>query len=473
MQAYREADTTPFSIPGHKVGRGTRSQAESPGQETFRHDILEMEGFDDRCSSYGVKELAQQLAAKSYGSEKCFFSTGGSTLSAHLAVLTAAGPGEEILVARNSHKSVIAGLILSGAKPIFVRPVMDDKLEIEHGWSADEVERALKAHSKAKAALGLSPTYYGFSPDVKALADVCHKHEKPLIVDEAWGSHFPFHEDMPPSAMSGGADMSYTSLHKTETGLCQGSIIHLQGDRINPTTVENRLELLRSTSESGLILASIDACRRKMATEGQILLDKLCGLARAARAEIKNIEGLKIVGVEELDGSAAATHDFTKLLIDVQELGMTGFFAGDWLRDNCKVTMELCDHRYILAVLTIGDDEITVERLLQSLKQLAKTKPEHPTDKPMRMPKRTELVTECTMTPRDAYFAKQEAVPLEKSAGRIAAEMVCPYPPGIPMLVPGERITEPIIEWLRKGMKLGMYVSDVRDQELKTVQVVA
>jgi arginine/lysine/ornithine decarboxylase len=473
MEAYRRADTAQFAIPGHKAGRGVdHITGETVGYDPFRNDILEMEGFDDRRGTRGIKELAQQLAAKAYGSEKTFFSTGGSSLSAHVSLLTLGAEGDKVLIGRNCHKSVIAGLILSGANPVFVRPDVDDKLHVTHCVAPAELSKTLEQHPEARGVLVTNPTYYGFAGNIKALAETCHERKIPLVVDEAWGSHFPFHADLPMSAMASGADMSYVSLHKTETAISQSSLIHLQGKLIDPTLIENRLELMRSTSESGIILASIDACRRQMATQGQMLLQRTIDLCHKIRNAVREMDGLEIIGPEYLNGQGAVEHDITKILIDVRGLGINGFYAGDWLRDEARTTIELSDHRYILAIVTVADDEESVSRLIDALQRLTKAKPKDASQKPYSIPPMSELMTESVIPPREAYFAKSKSIPLKDSIGEIAAEMVSPYPPGIPMLLPGERITAPIVEFLQRGMKHTMYVSDVTDLSLKEIMVV-
>lgn len=460
-----------FSIPGHKLGAAARFADESTlGRAPFALDALEQQGFDDRKSTLGAKEAAQTLAARAYRADKTVFSTGGSTLSAHVTLMSVAGPGDTVLLSRNVHLSVAVGLVLCGARPVFISPEFDPQFDLAHGLGVEAVEAAFAAHPDARALLVTSPTYYGVAPDLAALARVCHRHGSALLVDEAWGAELGFCDDLPPSAMQSGADLSFASLHKASTGLAQGSVINLKGDRVDAGRIELLMQMLRSTSESGLILASIDEARRHMATRGERDLARAVALAQRARERIARIDGFRLMGREVLGRPGAASLDPTKIVVDVSASGCTGFALCDWMRSERRVSLELAEARHVMAVVTLADDDDSIERLVAAFEDAAAAAGGL-TPLPA-MPFLRELDLPMAMSPREAFTAAAESVPLQEAVDRVSAEAVSPYPPGIPLVVPGERFTEPVVRYLEAGMRAGMFVSAVSDESLKTVRVV-
>jgi arginine decarboxylase len=275
IKQYHQSGIVPFTTPGHKKGAGVSEEDKAAiGEGAFYNDIPMQNGADDRRESKGVQEEAEQLAAEAVGAEQSYFSTNGSSLSAHVAVLSIADIGEKILVARNTHKSMVAALVMADVIPVFLEPVIDDELDVEHGITPEHLEQMLAEHPEAKGVFVVSPTYYGVVSDIKALADICHQRNIPLVVDEAWGPHFPFHPELPASALSCGADMSFGSIHKTMNGLSQASIINLQGKRIEQDRFTLCFDLFESTSPSSVMLASIDAARRQMVLHGKELWER-------------------------------------------------------------------------------------------------------------------------------------------------------------------------------------------------------
>ncbi|MFF1377820.1 aminotransferase class I/II-fold pyridoxal phosphate-dependent enzyme [Streptomyces sp. NPDC058308] len=475
LERYHDVDELAFTPPGHKQARGADPRVRKVlGDAVFLGDLLANGGLDDRLNRGNVLARAQRLMADAVHAEHTFFSTCGSSLSVKAAMLTVTAPHRRLLVGRDAHKSVIAGLILSGVEPVWVSPAWDPDRHLAHPPTADSFEEAFAAHPDADGALVTSPTPYGSAADLHGIADVCHRRGKPLIVDEAWGAHLPFHDELPAWAMDAGADICVTSVHKMGSGLEQGSVFHLQGDLIDPAVLASRADLLGTTSPSVLLYAGLDGWRRQMVKDGKRLLDDALHLAARTRAAIERVDGLHVDGAADYCGPGrAADFDPLPVVIDLSGLGTTGYRAGDWLRAHHHVDMHLFDHRRISAQLTHADDASTVGRLLDALRDLA-THAEELKDVPgVTVPDPAGLRMTQAALPRDAYFASYEDVPVEDAAGRVAAEMITPYPPGIPVVLPGERLTEPVLTYLRSGVRAGMNLPDAADSGLRTVRVTA
>jgi arginine decarboxylase len=473
---YHRRAELPFTPPGHKQGRGADPRVrEVLGDDVFRSDVLATAGLDDRMSTGGILQRAQELMADAVGAEKAFFSTCGSSLSVKSAMLSVAGPHEKLLVGRDAHKSVVAGLILSGVRPIWIEPQWDPDLHLAHPPSAEAFERGFAEHPDARGALATSPTPYGTCADLAAITRVCHDRDLPLIVDEAWGAHLPFHPDLPAWAMDVGADVCVTSVHKMGAGLEQGSVFHQQGGRVDPDVLEARADLLGTTSPSVLLYAALDGWRRQMVEQGHDLLQAALDLARSLREEIEGIDGLHVHSEEFLGPDRAADLDPLQLIIDISRLGITGYSAADWLRENHRINLHVSDHRRISAQLSFADDEKTTGALTTALRHLVaeagRQNGELRRAGDITVPAPRDLRLETVHLPRDAFFGRIEQVPIDRAAGRVAAEMLTPYPPGIPVAVPGERLTEPVIDYLRTGVPAGMVVPDAADPDLKSVRV--
>jgi arginine decarboxylase len=471
---YHRKDRYGFSPPGHRQARGVdRAVLDVLGAEPFRDDVLATAGLDDRSASHGYLSKAEQLMAEAVGADQAFFSTCGSSLSVKAAMLAVAGGRGELLVSRDAHKSVVAGLIFAGVEPRWIKVRYDDELHIAHPPSPEQVEQAWVSHPDAAGAIIVSPTPYGTCADIKAIAEVCHKRGKPLIVDEAWGAHLPFHDDLPTWAMDADADVCVVSVHKMGIGFEQGSIYHVQGDLVDPDHLSQCADLLMTTSPNVLIYAAMDGWRRQMVRDGERLLGNALELATSVRAEIEQRDGLHVLEKELVNEQASHDLDIMHVIIDLKELGITGYQASDWLRENCRVDVGLSDHRRIEATLSMADDRDTTGRLLESLDQLVAAAPSMDKAMPVDLPSYGDLAIEPVMLPRDAFFGPTESVPAREAVGRVAAEQITPYPPGIPALVPGERITEAVVDYLESGLKVGMVLPDPADPELKTVKVVA
>ncbi|MEE1751099.1 aminotransferase class I/II-fold pyridoxal phosphate-dependent enzyme [Streptomyces sp. SP18CS02] len=473
LDRYHESGQLAFTPPGHKQARGADPEVRRVlGDAVFRSDVLASGGLDDRRSSGGVLERAEALMADAVHAEHTFFTTCGSSLSVKAAMLSVAGPHEELLIGRDAHKSVIAGLILSGVRPVWVEPEWDPELRLAHPPSAAAFEAAFERHPRARGALVTSPTPYGTCADLAEIAAECHSRGVPLIVDEAWGAHLPFHSALPSWAMDAGADVCVTSIHKMGSGLEQGSVFHLQGDLIDPAVLKSRSDLLGTTSPSVVIYAGLDGWRRQMMLHGEELLDEALGLAASVREEIERIDGLHVHDRSDFVGPGlAADFDPLPVVIDVSKLGTTGYQAADWLRRHRSIDVHITDHRRIGAQLTHADSRATTAPLLDALRDLADHAPALPPTGQVDVPTPDELRMEQECLPRDAFFAQVEDVPVAEAAGRVAAEMITPYPPGIPVVLPGERLTEPVLRYLTTGIGAGMNLPDAADTSLRTVRV--
>jgi|tagenome__1003787_1003787.scaffolds.fasta_scaffold20985026_4 arginine decarboxylase len=461
-----------FGIPAHKGGRSLPpALLDAVGERVFWNDVEMSNGLDTRDESYGVQDRAEELAAEAFGAEQSFFSVNGSSLSLQAAIMAVAGGGRKLIIARNSHKSVDAGLIAGGVDPVWVQPPLDEELQVAHVVTPEAIGEALESHPDAAGVLIVSPTYYGIAGDIAGIADVCHQHDVPLLSDDAWGLLFAFHPELPETALAQGADLAVGSFHKTLPALGQTSLLSIQGDRIDPDRLSLCLGNMETTSTTGLLISAADACRREMALHGEELLSETLRLARDARAELSAMDGLSVMGNEVLGRRGAKELDETRIVIDIEGLGINGFAAADWLRENHRLTVELMDHRRLMPLISVGDDEESVGRLMAAMRDLVERADEVEGDT-VEMPPSHSLITEQVISPSEAFYSKAKMVPLAEAAGEICAESIAPYPPGIPIAAPGERITQPIVDYLSAGVEAGMFVEGVIDTSLEQVRVV-
>lgn len=469
---YHRLDRYGFSPPGHRQGRGIDPRVrEVMGEAAFRDDVLASSGLDDRTSSGRYLQRAEELMADAVGAGHAFFSTCGSSLSVKAAMLAVGGHDGHLILGRDVHKSVVAGLVFSGLQPCWVSPRWDTRLHIAHPPSPEQIAEAWDRFPHAAGALVVSPTPYGTCADIEAIAEICHHHGRPLIVDEAWGAHLPFHDELPAWAMDAGADVCVVSVHKMGFGFEQGSVLHVQGDRIDFPHLSACADLLMTTSPNVLLYAAIDGWRRQMVERGTELLQAALGQALRLRAEINALSGLHVLDDELTRAEAAHDLDRLQILIDVSDLQISGYQAADWLREYERIDVGMSDHARVLATTSMADDESTRQRLLEALKRLIDTADGFPGPKPVQIPDPSDLELETVNRPRDAFFSQFDDVPAENAAGRIAAEQITPYPPGIPVIVPGERINQRVVDYLRSGLEAGMALPDPADPTLKTIRV--
>jgi arginine decarboxylase len=474
LQDFRRRGDVSFGPPAHRQGRGIDPRVLSiMGEGVFASDVLSLNGLDDRRQSEGFLSDAQDLMADAVGADTAFFSTCGSSLSVKTAMLAVAGPGEKILISRNAHKSVMSGVIINGTQPVWVHPHFDEERTIAHPPEPEDVRRALEANPDAKGMLLITPTDWGTCADIQGVAEVCHEFGVPVIVDEAWGAHLPFHDDLPTWGMNADADVVVTSVHKMGGAVEQSSVFHLQGDRVDPQVLKQREDLLGTTSASSLVYCSLDGWRRQMVEHGEELLSRILGLAQETRERIGRIDGLRLMGEEVVGPGMAFELDPLVLTVDVRDLGISGFQAAEIARAKHHVDFGASDSHRVVARLTHSDDKDTLDRLVQTLAALVEDAKDAEEPHPIQLPAPGALELETVMLPRDAFFAEVEQVPVEKAEGRIAAEMVSPYPPGVPVLAPGERITGEVLEYLVSGVQGGMLIPDAADPELSSLRVVA
>ncbi|MGG6263506.1 aminotransferase class I/II-fold pyridoxal phosphate-dependent enzyme [Leptolyngbya sp. AN03gr2] len=446
-----------FHTPGHKQGRGSPIELrELLGDRALRADLPELPELDNLFAPQGAIDEAQKLAAKTFGAEQTWFLANGSTCGIIAAILATCNSGDKILLPRNVHQSAISGLILSGAVPVFLPPEYDPILDIAHSVTPETVETALKQHSDAKAVLVIHPTYYGVCGDLSAIADLTHAAGIPLLVDEAHGAHFAFHSDFPISAMSAGADLTVQSTHKTLSALTQASMLHVQGMRIDRDRISRSLQLVQSTSPNYLLLASLDAACAQMATEGKDLMSRTLELADRARSQIES--------VLEFPGFAI---DRTRVTVTVSHLGMDGFTA-DELLQTFGVTAEFPSLQHLTFIVSLGNTETDIDRLVEAIDRL-------PTSDPIpQIPAKFEQSFSIPpLSPREAFFAASQSVPIESAIDKISAELICPYPPGIPVLLPGEKITKTAIAQLRSVLEAGGFISGCSDPTLNRLKIVS
>ncbi|MET7455782.1 ornithine decarboxylase [Streptomyces sp. NPDC005574] len=473
LAAYHAEGQTPFTPPGHKQGRGADPRVRAVlGDSVFRSDVLATSGLDDRTSSHGVVQQAQELMADAVGADHAFFSTCGSSLSVKAAMLSVAGPHEKLIVGRDAHKALVSGLVLAGIRPVWVDPQWDAERHLAHPPSVEAFRAALAEHPDARGVLVTTPTPYGTCSDLAGIARMCHERGVPLVVDEAWGAHLPFHPDLPAWAMDAGADVCVTSVHKMGSGLEQSSVFHLQGDLVRSEVLQSREDLLGTTSPSVLLYAALDGWRRQMVQHGRGLYDETLGLARRTRERIAAIDGLHVHDREDFCGPDAAFDlDPLQIIIDITALGTTGYQLADWLRAHHAINLHLADHRRISAQLTHADDERSVGLLLRALYDMVGHAPRLRPAPRVEVPDPAELCLEQVLLPRDAYFGRVEQVPWDKAVGRITAEMLTPYPPGIPAALPGQRLNAAVVRYLRTGVEAGMVVPDAADPEVDSIRV--
>ena len=471
---YHALDRYGFTPPGHRQGRGADPRTRAAiGEDAFRSDVLVSAGLDDRTSSHGYLSRAENLMADAVGAEQTFFATCGSSLSVKASMLAVAGGKGDLLLSRDAHKSVVAGLIFSGLQPQWIRPRYDSRLHIAHPPSPEEVAQAWEEHPDAAGALVVSPTPYGTCADIRAIAELCHERGKPLIIDEAWGAHLPFHPDLPTWAMDAGADICVVSVHKMGTGFEQGSVFHHQGHLVDPRQLSACADLLMTTSPNVMVYAALDGWRRQMVQHGHDQLGAVLNLAGQVRREVEALPGLHVLRDELLGAEASHDLDPLHVVIDVSGLDVNGYEAADWLREHQRIDMGLSDHRRVEATLSLADDGKTAARLLAALAALADASPGMRRATAVDLPDPGELELEPAMLPRDAFFAPKETVSADRGIGRIAAEQITPYPPGIPVIIPGERITAELLDYLRTGLAAGMLLPDPADPDLRTIRVVA
>ncbi len=470
LMQYVNNETIPFHVPGHKKGVGIDEEYKAfIGENPFKIDVTVFKSVDSLHHPTGPIKKAQELAADAYGSDASFFSIHGTSGAIQAMIMSVVTSGDKIIIPRNVHKSVTAGIILSGATPVYMQPELDKRVGIAHGVTPVTVEKALKEHPDAKAVLIINPTYYGVSTDIKRIADIVHSYDIPLIVDEAHGPHLGFNDKLPMSAMAAGADICAQSTHKIIGALTQCSLLQVRAGRVDIHRVQQILSLLQTTSPSYILMASLDCARRQIAVNGKELLDYAIELASYARNEINKIPGFYCFGEEILGEPGVYALDPTKITITCRDLGITGYDLDMILSEKYHIQVELSDLYNVLAVGSFGDTRESIDALLNALREISsqyhgETKKSDFIDMPS-IPKQNKI-------PRDAFNAKKEPVLIKDSIGLTSGEFLMAYPPGIPILCPGEIITEEIVNYVNRLKETGLYVQGTEDPNVEYIKVV-
>ncbi|WP_433749344.1 aminotransferase class I/II-fold pyridoxal phosphate-dependent enzyme [Falsibacillus pallidus] len=460
-----------FHIPGHKKGNGMDPKfREFIGDNALSIDLINIGPLDDLHQPKGMIKKAQDLAAEAFGADHTFFSVQGTSGAIMTMVMAVCGPGDKIIVPRNVHKSVMSAIVFSGATPVFIHPDIDPELGISHGITTDSVAKALQQHPDAKGVLVINPTYFGISADLKKVVEMAHSYDIPVLVDEAHGVHIHFHDDLPLSAMQAGADMAATSVHKLGGSLTQSSILNVKDGLVSAKRVQTILSMMTTTSTSYLLLASLDAARMRLATEGHELIDGAIQLAESIRDRINKLDRVYCVGKEILGTKATFDYDPTKLIISVKGLGITGYDAEKWLREAYNIEVEMSDLYNILCIVTPGDTDEEANILVKAIEELSQTAGEISLENHAKV--MLPNIPVLAVTPRDAFYAETEVVPIKESAGRTIAEFIMVYPPGIPIFIPGEIITEENLDYIEKNIEAGLPVQGPEDFDLKYLRVI-
>jgi arginine decarboxylase len=475
--AYASRGSTRFHVPGHKGGAGADpGLVAAIGRAALMADVpADIEGIDLGPSPTPY-EQAEALAAQAHGAARSWFLTNGATQGNHALTLALAPLGAPVIVQRNSHASVVDGLVLSGGRPAYVAPEYEAELGMAHGVSPESLERVLHAATanggpRPRAAFIVSPTYYGMAADVAACAEVCHAAGVPLIVDQAWGPHFGFHPELPASALALGADAVLTSTHKIVGSLTQSAMLHVgHSGRIDPDAVARCVRLVRSTSPSSLLMASLDAARRQVAVHGEALLERTIAAAMRVRDQIARVPGVAVVGADMVGNPGVAAWDPLRVVIDVRGTGCTGYEVAGALRGSYDIHAELATHATLVLVLGIAEPVESLERFAHDFEQTVR-RMERPGEAPALVRAAGSLENEVVVGPREAFLGATEAVAVDDADGRVSAEAIAGYPPGIPALLPGERITTEVIAYLRELRDAGARLHGASDPAFRTICV--
>lgn len=464
LKQYVDTEVLTFHVPGHQQGMSAPPEFQAfLSSHGWQADITQVLGMDDIHRPESVCRHAQELAAAAFGAERTYFLINGSSCGNHAMLMATLGPGDKVLMARNSHRSAMGGLLLCGAQAVFFETPYDPQMKVFHAPTVEIVERALEQNPDVKALFFTSPTYYGVTADLEGLITLAHQRNLIVIVDEAWGAHLNFHPELPGSAVAAGADLVIQSTHKMLSGLTQTAMLHSNGTRVERSRLESVLRLLQSTSPSCLLVASLDATRRQMALEGESLLGPVLGLAHRTRSRLQELPGVRCFGRP----GGVAGWDPTRLTISATEVGWSGYQLEEYLREEHNIQVELSDLFNVLALLTMGHREEHADRLVQAIAAL-------PHRTPLRLP---EVgfplpIPQGRLTQREAFQSEHKSVCWEEAEGCVSAEMLTTYPPGIPVICPGELFSRQLLDYIRLEHASGCQIEGAHDPTLNSVRVV-
>ncbi len=466
LDKLRRQRVVPFDVPGHKRGRGNPELVELLGEKCVGIDVNSMKPLDNLCHPVSVIRDAEELTAQAFHADNAFLMVGGTTSAVQAMILSACKRGDKIILPRNVHKSAINALVLCGAVPVYVNPEINSELGISLGMELDRVREAIESNPDAKAVFVNNPTYYGICSDIRSIVKLAHSHGMMVLVDEAHGTHLYFQPDLPVSAMEAGADMAAISMHKSGGSLTQSSIL-LTNKGVNADYVRQIINLTQTTSGSYLLLSSLDISRRNLALRGEESFKKVMEMAEYARKEINEIGGYYAYGKELINGTSVFDYDVTKLSIHTLGIGLAGIEVYDLLRDEYDIQIEFGDVSNILAYISIGDRLQDIERLVGALADIARI---YKKDKTGMLS--GEFVNPLVVkSPQEAFYARKVSVPLEQTEGCICGEFVMCYPPGIPILAPGEMITREIIEYIVYVKEKGCSMQGTEDPLVNNLMV--
>ncbi len=468
LQKFRQMRVVPFDVPGHKHGRGNPELTAFLGEQCVSIDVNSMKPLDNLCHPVSVIKEAEILAANAFGAAHAFLMVGGTTSSVQSMVLSTCKRGDKIILPRNVHRSVINALVLCGAIPVYVNPEVDKKLGISLGMKREQVAKAIRENPDAVAVLVNNPTYYGICSDLKAIVKMAHDAGMLCLADEAHGTHFYFGENMPVSAMAAGADMASVSMHKSGGSLTQSSLL-LVGENINAGHVRQIINLTQTTSGSYLLMSSLDISRRNLALRGKEVFAKVVQMAEYARDEINAIGGYYAFGKELINKDSICDFDPTKLSVHTIDIGLAGIEVYDILRDDYDIQIEFGDIGNILAYLSIGDRPGELERLVSALAEIRRRYKRDPSG----LMSQEYIDPEVVASPQEAFYADKKSVPISESVGCVCSEFVMCYPPGIPILAPGERITKEILDYIEYAKVKGCSLTGPEDPDILTLNVLA
>ena len=467
LEQFKYRRVVPFDVPGHKHGRGNPELSSFLGEKCVGVDVNSMKPLDNLCHPVSVIKEAEMLAAEAFGAANAFLMVGGTTSAVQSMVLTACKRGDKIILPRNVHRSVINALVLNGAIPVYVNPEVDKKLGIALGMKREQVANAIKENPDAVAVLVNNPTYYGICSDLKAIVEMAHEAGMLCLADEAHGTHFYFGDNLPISAMAAGADMAAVSMHKSGGSLTQSSFL-LAGKNVNAGYVRQIINLTQTTSGSYLLMSSLDISRRNLALRGKEIFKVVSELATYARDEINAIGDYYAFGKELIDGDAVFDFDPTKLSVHTLDIGLAGIEVYDILRDEYDIQIEFGDIGNVLAIISGGERELEIERLLSALTEIKRINGKDSA----HMFNQEYIEPVVKMNPKNAFFTEKRRVKLTESEGEICGEFLMCYPPGIPILAPGELITKQIIEYVEYALKKGCLVTGPEDMTIENINVV-
>lgn len=466
LEQFKKRRVVPFDVPGHKRGRGNPELVELLGEKCVSLDVNSMKPLDNLCHPVSVIKEAEELTADAFGAEHAFLMVGGTTSAVQSMIMANCKPGQEIILPRNVHKSAINALVMCGAVPVYVEPKTEPRIGIALGVEPKDMEKAIKEHPNAVAVLINNPSYYGICSDLKTLTDLVHKHGMKMLVDEAHGTHLYFGENLPVNAMKAGADMSAISMHKSGGSLTQSSLL-LTNNGINADYVRQIINLTQTTSASYLLISSLDISRRNLALRGRESFAKVVDMAEYAREEINAIGGYYAYGKELVNKTSVYDYDVTKLSVYTQGMGLTGIEVYDLLRDEYDIQIEFGDIGNILAYISIGDRIRDIERLVNALADIKRLHERE--QKPMISG--DYIQPEVVVSPQQAFYSDKKSLELRQSVGHICAEFIMCYPPGIPILAPGERITKEIVDYILYAKEKGCSLQGTEDIEANYLNV--